>query len=606
MLKTTQWDNTSIYLHFNDPQIAADLELIKQGVEQLEKQCLPFLAAIDVLEQKKNLNPDLVTSAQEVHVKYLEFFSELMTIATFAQSQTSTNSQHDQAKILASKTSQLANELTRVFKPVDVFMKLAPKEFVSEFLQHDKTKSLSFQIHHQRLLSPYLLSTSEEVLANGLSQDGLYAWGKLYSAIAGNLKVKVGDQLYGLADASNFLRESDAEKRQQAWLGINQAWSEHEESVSSILNAINGWRLEINRARSKKTHLHYLDVSCHQSRIKRETLDALMQATYEQREVGQRALHLMARLMKREKLRPCDILAPAPLSKSDKAIPFDEAINLIAQAFSEFDPEMGEFAKMMAEKNWIDSTPSENRAPGAYCTKFARTREPRVFITYNGNMGNIITLAHELGHAYHNWVMKDLDLSESSYSMTLAETASIFAETLVKKALLKKCETSEERLQILWQDAESAAAMLLNIPSRYEFEKSLVEARIERPQSAKEMKQMMSSAWEKWYGDSLTESDPMFWASKLHFSIAGLGFYNYPYLFGYLFSLGIYGQKDRFKETFKGRYIALLRDTGKMSAEDLIQKHLNDDITQPSFWLRSLKIVEDQVTDFEEELKKYL
>lgn len=606
MLKTTQWDNTSIYLNFDDPKIAADLEMIKQGVNQLEKQCLPFLEAIHLLEQEKNLSPDLVTCAQEVHIKQIVLFSELMTIATFAQSQISTNSQHDQAKILAAKASQQANELTRVFKPVDVFMKLAPGKFIGEFLQHEKTRALTFQLNHQRVLSPYLLSTSEEVLANGLSQDGLYAWGKLYSAISGSLKVKVGDQVYGLADASNFLRESDAEKREQAWLGINQAWSEHEESVSSILNAINGWRLEMNRARSKKSSLHYLDVSCHQSRIKRETLDALIEATFEQREIGQRALSLMAKLMKRDKLRPCDILAPAPLSTSDKAVPFDEAIHLIAEAFTEFDPEMGEFARMMAEKNWIDSSPSENRSPGAYCTKFARTREPRVFITYNGNMGNIITLAHELGHAYHNWVMKDLDLVESSYSMTLAETASIFAETLVKKALLKKCETPEERLQILWQDAESAAAMILNIPSRYEFEKNLVEARIDRPQSAKEMKQMMSSAWEKWYGDSLTETDPMFWASKLHFSIAGLGFYNYPYLFGYLFSLGIYGQKDRFQETFKDRYIALLRDTGKMTAEDLIKKHLEDDITKPDFWLRSLKIVEDQIVEFEAELKRFL
>jgi oligoendopeptidase F len=442
------------------------------------------------------------------------------------------------------------------------------------------------------------------VLANSLCQDGLYAWGKLYLAIAGSLKVKIGNKFYGLADASNFLREADAEKREQAWFGINQAWSEHEEATSAILNSINGWRLELNKARSKKTPLHYLDVSCHQSRITRETLDALMKTTFDQRQIGQKALGLMAQLMKIEKLKPCDILAPAPLDTSHRTIPFDEAMELIAQAFFDFDPEMGEFALMMARNNWIDSSSSENRSAGAYCTKFARTREPRVFITYNGNMGNIITLAHELGHAYHNWVMRDLDLPESHYSMTLAETASIFAETLVKQALLKKCQTLQERIQILWQDAQSAAAMILNIPARFEFKKNLVEARKERPQSPKEMKRLMSEAWEKWYGDSLTQGDPMFWASKLHFSIAGLGFYNYPYLFGYLFSLGIYSQKERLGSGFKDRYISILRDTGRMNAQDLVKKHLNDNITQPDFWLKSLKIVQEQVIALETELKK--
>lgn len=599
MLKTTQWDNTSIYQGFDDPQITQDLEQIKTQIIQLEKECALFDQSPDPIDE-------LVQLAQKAYLLDVELSSELMTIGTFAQCQLSTDSQHPEAKILSSKTSQINNDLTRVFKPLDMYLKLAPENFINKFLDHEKTRCLTFQIHHQRKLTPYLLTTNEEVLANSLSQDGLYAWGKLYQAISGSLKVKVGENTYGLASASNFLRESDAEKREQAWLGINQAWEEHQESAAAILNSINGWRLEMNKARSKKAELHYLDVSCHQSRISRETLEALMNSTYEKREMAHKAMGLMARLMKKEKLGPYDILAPAPLTTSEKPIPFDEAIELIAQAFSEFDEQMGEFALMMAKNNWIDATPSENRSAGAYCTKFARSREPRVFITYNGNMGNVITLAHELGHAYHNWVMKDLDLSESSYSMTLAETASIFAETLVKKALLEKCQNSDERLQILWQDAQSATAMILNIPARFEFEKNLVEARKERPQSATEMKQMMGEAWEKWYGDSLTQGDPMFWASKLHFSIAGLGFYNYPYLFGYLFSLGIYGQKDRFQESFKDRYIALLRDTGKMSAEELIQKHLEDDITQPDFWLRSLKIVEDQILAFETELKTRL
>jgi oligoendopeptidase F len=219
-------------------------------------------------------------------------------------------------------------------------------------------------------------------------------------------------------------------------------------------------------------------------------------------------------------------------------------------------------------------------------------------------MGNVITLAHELGHAYHNWVMRDMPITETSYSMTLAETASIFAETLVKKALLEKSENREDRLKIMWQNAESAAALLINIPARYEFEKSLVEARKVRPQSPDEMKKLMNSAWKRWYEDTLTEYDDMFWANKLHFSISSLGFYNYPYLFGYLFSLGIYGQKDKYGSGFKDLYHNILRDTGRMTAENLIEKHLSKDITKPAFWADSLNIVAEQVREFTQEVNK--
>lgn len=220
-------------------------------------------------------------------------------------------------------------------------------------------------------------------------------------------------------------------------------------------------------------------------------------------------------------------------------------------------------------------------------------------MTWNGAISNVITLAHELGHAWHNWVMKDMELFETYYPSTLAETASIFAETLVRDALFEQAETDAERMQIAWQEAERAAAFLNNIPARFEFEKRLAEGRKEGYLSASELTSMMESSWKQWYGDSISGYDSMFWASKLHFSISGLSFYNYPYLFGYLFSLGVYAQKDKMGSDFKQAYRELLRDTGRMTAEELIRKHLDQDITQQDFWLSSLKIVEGLVERFE-------
>lgn len=195
--------------------------------------------------------------------------------------------------------------------------------------------------------------------------------------------------------------------------------------------------------------------------------------------------------------------------------------------------------------------------------------------------------------------MRDMPRYQTYYSMTLAETASIFAETLVRDALFAQASTPAEQLEIAWADGMAATTFLLNIPARFTFEQQLVEARKQGFVIADRLKQLMRESWQHWYEDSLSSYDEMFWASKLHFSMSYLGFYNYPYLFGYLFSLGIYAQRDQYGDAFCDRYTALLRDTGSMTAEDLVQRHLQQDIRQPEFWQASLSIVEQAVSRLE-------
>ncbi len=601
-LNNTTWDNSKIYSDLKDPKLLSDIENAKSTIGTLKTQCAPFAQWIEKMEEGITLPLDLLGKATENKRMALDLFTTLWSAKTYVYSELSTNALNETAKEVEGKLSALFDEFTLAVQPLNVFLTKAPESFVDDYLKDPRVSETHFQLRHQRKVEEFSLSLAEEKLASSLESSGLHAWGKLYNAICGSMKITLDGEEMGFAKASGLLRQGDRTKREAAYKAINKAWTTHQESAAAILNGINGQRLEMNKARSQKKELHYLDVSCHESRITRNTLNTLMETTYKKREIGHRALKAMAKLMDLKTLAPWDTLAPAPLKSSSNAIPLDEAITLISDAFSKLSPEMGEFAQMMHKNNWIDSLPTEARGPGAYCTKFASVREPRVFMTYTGTMGNVITLAHELGHAYHNWVMKDLPLTEASYSMTLAETASIFAETLVKKSLLEKCESREEKLNILWQDAESAAALLINIPTRFSFEESLVEARKERPQSSTEMKALMTQAWKKWYGDTVSEYDDMFWASKMHFSISSIGFYNYPYLFGYLFSLGIYGQKDKFDSTeeFNKLYLNILKDTGTMMAEDLIKKHLGQDIEQEQFWLDSLSIVEEQISAFEE------
>ena len=593
----TVWDNSSIFESLEDPKINKIIEESIKDLEAISEKASKFENVLNDLEATQE---HAVRNAQELLCERHRIYIELSTIMTYCHCVTSVDAKNEEAKKIVSSVAPLFSNLMKMMTPLDLYIKRIDEETLSKVLNHEIIKNMDFKFSHMRKMNDFMLSSGEEKIIQGLSRDGLHNWGKLYSTIAGNLEVVVAGEKMGLAMASSILRQADRKKREASWRAIKSAWELHEESVCSILNSLNGWRIEENSSRSKHKKLHYLDKSCHQSHITRKTLNSLMESTFENRTIGHRALIGMAKANNVELLGPWDILSPAPIQEGKgKLYGFKEAIDLISEAFSTLSPAMGEFAQMMYKNNWIDARETDFRSPGAYCTKFAKQREPRVFMTYDGSMGNVITLAHELGHAYHNWVMRDMHIIKTHYAMTTAETASIFGETLVRDYLYKNSKNKNDQFEIAWQDAESAAAMLCNVPARFEFERQLVEQRKKRALSVSEMKSTMNNAWTLWYGKNLSEMDDMMWASKLHFSISGLGFYNYPYLFGYLFSLGIYAQKDLHGNNFNDLYLKILRDTGSMNAVDLIDKHFGKSIEEKEFWQGSLDIVNKSVTRFE-------
>lgn len=599
-LQTISWDNANIYKNFQDPKITSDIQFVEQKISYLNEKLSVFEKLIPVIETKSTAElSETIFLARETYRLSLDLSIFIFTLSEFASMASSVDALDYDAKNLGAKSTQLFAELNKATKPLNLFLLRAPSDYLDTFLKDSSVDEMDFSLRHSRKENDFLLGVSEEILLEGHATDGFHSWGKLYSDISGAMKVEVAEKTIGLAQASNILFENNRPDREVAYRAINKSWMQNEISAGAILNSITGWRTENNKARSKKRDLHYLDKSCHQQKINRATLDTLMQTTYEQRHIGQQALKLMAQEMGIEKLAPWDILAPYPTKGTKKNISFPEAIEIISQAFKKFNPDMADFANHMVKKRWIDATPSSNRKSGAYCSGFVSVREPRIFITYEGNMKNVITLAHEIGHAYHRWVMSDLKVGQTHYSSALAETASIFAETLVRDAILENANTREEKKEILWQELESAQSLLINIPARFEFEKQLCELRKIKSVTVPEFKDLTNKAWKLWYEDTLTEYNEMFWASKLHFSMTKLSFYNYPYLFGYLFSLGIYAKKNEYGEKFKSLYIAILRDTGSMTAEDLIQKYFSDDISKKEFWNKSLSIVEKSVQAFQ-------
>ncbi|MEH8216625.1 M3 family oligoendopeptidase [Aeromonas veronii] len=589
-----QWNNDHIYPGLDSTELEADMRAARHALEELAS----YMVGLDGVRGDDAALQDFL---REVRLRARDIRHIGWNVAILAACHGSQDARDPQAKQLASRARALNADLFKTLAPVEDLMLALPEDEFAALMSDPLLGEEAYRLGHERRLQDQRLPVVAEQLVIGLGTDGLHAWGNLYNDLVGKIRLVIDGREMGLAEASNLLSSPVRALRLESFDAISAGWQGEQETVAAILNALNGWRLELARQRGNTRLLDALDLSCHQSHIERATLDALMSETWRARGLGQRALGLMAERLGLDDLGPEDLFAPPPASSS-RDIPFDEAIELIADAFCRFDPEMGAFARMMAEKGWIDAAPTPNRRTGAYCTKFAEPVEPRVFVTYAGTMDNVITLAHELGHAWHNWVIRDLPMSQRSYPMTLAETASIFAETLVRSALFEQAQSPEEQLAIAWAEADGAATFLVNIPARFDFERALVAERAQGYVSAERLKTLTDEAWGRWYEGSLTRYHPMFWAAKAHFSIAGLGFYNYPYLFGYLFSLGVYQQlmsrKAAGEEGVAEAYRALLRDTGRMSAEDLVAKHLGQDIREAAFWQGSLAQVAQAIERF--------
>ncbi len=600
------WDLSDEYPAADAPEVERDLErldALQDELEEVNAVLVPLLDAAETLGLPEAA--DGIAAARRAFGLVEEGRRLLADPGVYASCCLSVDSGDAAALALVGRLQALEKRFAELAEPLSQLLDRVPDGVVEAFLDDAGTGHARFAVEHSRKRRHELLDLSEENLVSALGQDGIHAWGRLYDRLAGTIAcdVEVDGELrtMGVAQAAGLMQKPDDGLRERAWRAINMAWDAHGESCAAAINAIAGWRLEMCRKRSNGRAVHFLDAPLHMNRIVRETLDTLLSVAEEARPLARRAALLQAKAYRKARYGPWDQRAPAPVVSEGGGAPiaYPEALDLVANSYGSVDPGMGEFVRMMAEKRWIEGTVGARKQPGAYCTGFSRSRNPRVYMTYTGGASDVVTLAHELGHAYHAWVMRDLPDSQRRYGMSIAETASTFGETIVRDALLARAETPEAEFDIVWEEAGAAVGFLLNIPARFEFERNFYQARAERPQTPDELNETMGAAWTAWYGDSLSEPDPLFWANKLHFYISGLSFYNFPYLFGYLFSLGVYARREALGDDFFPRYEALLRDTGRMTAEDLAAKHLDADLTRPDFWRDTVRMLEGRIDRFE-------
>ena len=446
------------------------------------------------------------------------------------------------------------------------------------------------------------LPRNEELLAADLAVDGLHAWGRLYDRLSSDLRVQVMERGELVAKSPGQIRFDVPERsvRENNFFAAAKAWKTIADSCADALNHIAGARLTLYRRLELRDHL---DMPLHRNRMSRETLDAMWQAVSDRKAMLLKYLAKKAELLGLERLAWYDVSAPLPAANSpgkDAEIGFDAGADRVIRTFAAFSPPLGDFARHAFKSRWVESENRGGKRQGAFCTGFPTRGESRVFMTYTNTDDNVSTLAHELGHAYHSWVLRDQPLFLQDYPMNLAETASTFAEAVLAEQRLCDAATHAERVSILDHALGDAVAYLMNIHARFIFEENFHRERLGGELTAARLSELMLAAQKEAYLNGLADDGwyPDFWVSKLHFYISGLPFYNFPYTFGYLLSTGLYSLAGQEPTDFPDRYRQLLVATGCHEAEAAVQSTFGYDLRQPDFWNMSLDVIERRVDQF--------
>ncbi len=581
------WDLTSYFPEFNGPAMLQFKAALQKDIVSLRE------AAASLSSLNEASAPDwekILTSGEDLTRRMSHFGSYISCLA-------SSDARNEAYLREEAELARLRAEFVKIRVHYLRSFKEATDDVFAAFLKRPALAGAENYLRRLREESRRAMTTDQEILATDLGVDGFQSWGRLYDRVSAKLEFDMvfpdgRRERLPMSQRRSLLDHPDRRVRQTAFVAGNEAWQRVEDIAAAALNAIAGTRLTLNRHRGIG---HFLEIALFQSAISRKTLDAMLEALHANLETPRRILRLKAKLMKRPGVAWFDLGAPLDLPDMEK-ISWEKAIEVVEQSFRRAYPALGDFfERQVIGKNWVDWEPRAGKRPGGFCTGSMLSKESRIFMTYNASLGDVLTLAHESGHAFHGYKMADMRPYGRSYPMTLAETASTFGEQVLMNGLLDDPTISEaQKAVILDVDAGHGAIYLLDIPVRYEFEKSLYEERQNGELSVSRLRQLMTETQRRVLGDVLEPGgeDPYFWASKLHFYITGLTFYNFPYTFGYLLSRGLYAMFRQEGAAFLPKYEQLLRLAGSDTAENVVKRAVHRDLEATEFWAEAIQSLE--------------
>ena len=592
-LSAPRWDMTNVYPSLESKEFQSAFDDLKTQLSDLEDY---FVEVVDKADAKKPVKA-LGAIIGETVEKLNSVYTLTATLSPYISCHVNTDSRNKTAARIQSEFQQATVPLQKLgIRFTDWLGKLEP--VLDKAITHsDTAQAHAFNLKEAAEQSKYLMSQDEEGLAAELTLSAGRAWGKLQGTITSQLSVDFEldgkTEKYPMPALINLRTHADEATRHRAYDAENIAWDSVREALAACLNGVKGEVITLNKRRGRKDALHSaLDAA----RIDRPTLEAMMAAMKDSFPMFEKYFKHKAKLLGKEKLAWWDIYAP--VGSANKTFAFEEARDFVLKNFDNFSPELTQFAKHAFENNWIDAEQRDGKRGGGYCTEVQGKKESRILINFDGSQDQISTLAHELGHAFHNECAYQADKTymQQDTPMTLAETASTFCETIVTEAMLAQTSDPQDELAILEGQLNGAAAVIVDIYSRYLFEKEVFERREKSELSADDFCDIMERAQTATYGEGLDERflQKYMWTWKPHYYSTGLSFYNFPYAFGLLFGTGLYAIFQQRGAEFVSDYKNLLASTGEATAADLADR-FGIDIRTKKFWADSLAIIGKRV-----------
>lgn len=576
------WDLSSYFADF-------DSDERREFEAALSRELAALTARAGALDP---LDDATAASWEKLVLDYEEISRRYSHISSYVGCLSAADGTSEAYALAEGRLSELRTALEKVTVELRRGLTPASDEAFASFTAREVLRTAAYALGRLRKEGRESMAAELESLSADLSTFGMFGWGRLYDSVSSKLTFEMEHadgkrERLPVAQRRSLMADSDRRVREAAFRRGNEAWDSVTHILAPALNHIAGTRHLVN---GRRGGLHFLDNAMHQAGVTRKTIDAMFEAVAARIEVPRRGALLKARMLGLPAISWFDLEAPFPIAGATR-VDWSRGVEMVRSAFGRAYPRLRSHFDDMLAKRWIEAEPTTTKRPGAFCTGSDVTDETRVFMTFQGSLGDVSTLAHEVGHAFHAEVLAGTRIFERQYPMTLAETASTFAQAVLGEGLLADGSLSVcDRALLLGEAVSEGAAFLLDVPTRFFFEKAFYEERQRGEVPASRLSELMVEAQRNQFGAALAkgDEDPLFWASKLHFFIPDVSFYNFPYTFGFLLSRGMYALFKQEGPAFLPKYEKFLRLSGSALAHEVAKASIGEDIETTDFWVRAI------------------
>ena len=574
------WNLDPIYKGFDDPAYGQDMAALKELVEKIQV----LAARLPEMEHLQGLKQGIALQEQ---------FSDLISkLAGYASLRQAANTRDPEAGSRMGQVMQLYSGVAAPFAAWKDWAAKVPN--LQELVAGDEElKDYGFLFKNLAESSKYLLPGIGEAVMAKMGLSGGDAWSDMQQYLTSTVPVSYRGTTTNLSSIRNLAYDADAQVRKDAYEAELACYDRIKDPVAYALNSI---KLETISDCQLRGYESPLERTLKHADMKRETLDAMLGAMDEYLPKFWQYLKAKGKALGHEKGLPWYDLF-APMGKTSTKFTAQAARDYLVTLFAEFDLELSDMVAKAFDEAWIDFYPRDGKAGGAFCSGVECLGESRILTNFDGMFGDVVTLAHELGHAFHNQCIRDHRPLNHGYSMPLAETASTFNECIVMASAIEKAADKDEKIALIESQLQDAAQIICDIYSRFRFEAMVFANRESQFMNADTLCSFMTEAQKQSYGDGLDNDvmHPYMWVCKSHYY--GPTFYNFPYAFGGLFARGLYAQYEKEGASFVPKYKKLLHTTTIATAEDTA-KVADIDLTDKNFWRGALQTIADQIDLF--------